>query len=80
MATQGGAGAAFCAGHSLDEMRVNHGMDYYRELFERCSHVMTGIVRLPQPGLTGSVADSRVISGQALQIHRARQRLVNGAG
>jgi len=44
-----GAGPAFCAGHDLKEMRSRPDQDYYRGLFARCSQVMMGIARLPQP-------------------------------
>ncbi|MGC9162455.1 MAG: enoyl-CoA hydratase [Thiomonas sp.] len=44
-----GAGRAFCAGHDLKEMRAQPSQDYYQALFTRCSKVMTGLMRLPQP-------------------------------
>nr|VFJ58574.1 MAG: Enoyl-CoA hydratase/carnithine racemase [Candidatus Kentron sp. FW] len=44
-----GAGAAFCAGHDLKEMRANPSRDYYEDLFGRCSRVMMRMVQLPQP-------------------------------
>lgn len=44
-----GAGKAFCAGHDLAEMSANPIVDYYRDLFERCSDVMQRIVNLPVP-------------------------------
>jgi enoyl-CoA hydratase/carnithine racemase len=44
-----GAGKAFCAGHDLAEMNANPTVDYYRDLFERCSGVMQRIVNLPVP-------------------------------
>jgi enoyl-CoA hydratase/carnithine racemase len=44
-----GAGRAFCAGHDLKEMRAEPALDYYRTLFERCSHLMLTIQRMPQP-------------------------------
>jgi enoyl-CoA hydratase/carnithine racemase len=43
------AGKAFCAGHDLKEMRAAPSLDYYRELFERCSRMMLAIQRLPVP-------------------------------
>ncbi|MBT5414668.1 MAG: enoyl-CoA hydratase [Rhodospirillaceae bacterium] len=43
------AGKAFCAGHDLKEMRAKPSREYYGELFETCSRMMTSIVRLPQP-------------------------------
>jgi enoyl-CoA hydratase/carnithine racemase len=44
-----GNGPGFCAGHDLKEMRANPGRQAYEALFEQCSRVMTGIVRLPKP-------------------------------
>ncbi|WP_250516873.1 enoyl-CoA hydratase [Caballeronia sp. INDeC2] len=43
-----GAGRAFCAGHDLKEMRAEPALDYYRELFARCSRMMLTIQRMPQ--------------------------------
>ncbi len=49
-----GAGKAFCAGHDLKEMTRGRasedgGAAYFADLFNRCSHVMQMIPRLPQP-------------------------------
>jgi len=44
-----GAGPAFCAGHDLKELRADPGRAAYEALFNRCSTVMTRIVRLPKP-------------------------------
>ncbi len=49
-----GAGNGFCAGHDLKEMtnkRQNSdgGVSYFRDLFVRCSKMMTTIRSLPQP-------------------------------
>ena len=44
-----GAGAAFCAGHDLKEMRARPDRDYYEYLFKKCSRMMLSMVRLPQP-------------------------------
>src|SRR5262249_25275943 len=44
-----GAGPAFCAGHDLKEMRARPDQSYYRELFQRCSHMMLTITQMPQP-------------------------------
>jgi enoyl-CoA hydratase/carnithine racemase len=44
-----GAGKAFCAGHDLKEMGADLRDDPVRALFERCSRVMVGLTRLPQP-------------------------------
>jgi enoyl-CoA hydratase/carnithine racemase len=41
-------GPVFCAGHDLGEM-VGRSEDVYRELFARCTRVMLGLRRLPQP-------------------------------
>ncbi|MBN36595.1 MAG: enoyl-CoA hydratase [Rhodospirillaceae bacterium] len=43
------AGPGFCAGHDLKEVRANPGRSNYESLFEQCSNLMTGIVRLPKP-------------------------------
>jgi enoyl-CoA hydratase/carnithine racemase len=42
-------GPAFCAGHDLREMRAEPTEAYYRDLFDRCTRVMTAIRSLPQP-------------------------------
>jgi len=44
-----GAGAAFCAGHDLREMRARPDQAYYRDLFGRCSRMMLTIAQMPQP-------------------------------
>ncbi len=44
-----GAGKAFCAGHDLKEMRAHPDKEYYRHLFKRCSRMMLGLTRIPQP-------------------------------
>src|SRR5215472_2262055 len=44
-----GEGKAFCAGHDLKEMRARPSLDYYRELFSRCSRMMLTLWRLPVP-------------------------------
>jgi enoyl-CoA hydratase/carnithine racemase len=49
-----GTGKAFCAGHDLKEMQAGRqaedgGRAYFADLFGRCSRVMTGLTRLPQP-------------------------------
>jgi enoyl-CoA hydratase/carnithine racemase len=44
----GSRGPVFCSGHDLTEM-VGRSELEYRELFERCSRVMLGLRRLPQP-------------------------------
>ncbi|TSE37744.1 2,3-dehydroadipyl-CoA hydratase [Tepidimonas fonticaldi] len=43
------AGKAFCAGHNLKEMRANPRLEYYQQLFARCSGMMLQIQRLPVP-------------------------------
>ncbi|VVE16466.1 enoyl-CoA hydratase [Pandoraea morbifera] len=45
----GAAGAAFCAGHDLKEMRAEPSLDYYRKLFDQCTRVMLTMQRMPQP-------------------------------
>ena len=44
-----GAGAAFCAGHDLKEMRSLASPGEVDALFARCSAVMQKLVALPQP-------------------------------
>jgi enoyl-CoA hydratase/carnithine racemase len=44
-----GAGKAFCAGHDLKEMRVNHDKCFMQELFAQCGELMLALTRLPQP-------------------------------
>lgn len=49
-----GAGKAFCAGHDLKQMQAarrqtDGGRAYYADLFARCSRVMLGLQKLPQP-------------------------------
>ena len=42
-------GSAFCAGHDLSEMEANPSAGAIRALFEKCSHLMMSLTRLPQP-------------------------------
>lgn len=42
-------GRAFCAGHDLKEMRAEPSLEYYQQLFARCTDVMLSIQRLPVP-------------------------------
>jgi enoyl-CoA hydratase/carnithine racemase len=42
-------GKAFSGGHNLKEMIARPDVDYYRELFDRCSRVMLTIQKLPVP-------------------------------
>jgi len=44
-----GAGAHFCAGHDLREMREHPAKKWQKSLFDRCSRMMLSLVRLPQP-------------------------------
>ncbi len=49
-----GEGKAFCAGHDLKEMQAGRqapdaGRAYFKDLFERCAHMMMTIRALPQP-------------------------------
>lgn len=44
-----GSGKAFCAGHDLKELRSSEDRDFHRDLFRRCSQVMLGLTRIPQP-------------------------------
>lgn len=43
------AGKAFCPGHDLKEMRAHSDKAWHKALFQRCSDVMLGLLRLPQP-------------------------------
>jgi enoyl-CoA hydratase/carnithine racemase len=42
-------GKAFCPGHNLKEMIGKPSLDYYRGLFNQCSRVMLGLLKLPVP-------------------------------
>jgi len=44
-----GAGAAFCSGHDLREMRALGSVERVHELFETCSAMMQKLTALPQP-------------------------------
>src|SRR5260370_14825447 len=44
-----GAGAAFCAGPDLRELRADQRRETYQRVFARCSELMLAIVRLPKP-------------------------------
>ncbi len=49
-----GAGKAFCAGHDLKQMTAGRqapdkGAAYFKDLFDRCAHMMQTIQALPQP-------------------------------
>ncbi|MDE4174589.1 enoyl-CoA hydratase [Phaeobacter sp. PT47_59] len=49
-----GAGKAFCAGHDIRQMTAGReaadgGKSYFQDLFARCTSVMLGLQRLPQP-------------------------------
>lgn len=49
-----GAGKAFCAGHDLKQMTAGRqnadgGKAYFKDLFDRCAHMMQSIRALPQP-------------------------------
>ena len=44
-----GNGKAFCAGHDLKEMRADSSPEAMKRLFGKCSDMMLGLTRLPQP-------------------------------
>ena len=44
-----GAGKGFCAGHDLQEMKVNNNETFLESFFEQCCVLMQAIVNLPQP-------------------------------
>jgi enoyl-CoA hydratase/carnithine racemase len=43
------SGKAFCPGHNLKEMVEQPSLAYYRQLFDQCSRMMLGILKLPVP-------------------------------
>ena len=43
------AGAAFCAGHDLREIRADPQRETYEQVFAQCSELMLTITRLPKP-------------------------------
>jgi len=74
-----GAGRAFCAGHDLRQMRATPALDYYRQLFARCTVVMQAIIRLPVPVIarvhgTATAAGCQLVASCDLAIasHAAR--------
>jgi len=44
-----GAGAHFCAGHDLREMRAHPDKAWQRALFDQCSRMMLSLTEIPQP-------------------------------
>ncbi|MEE2688202.1 MAG: enoyl-CoA hydratase [Pseudomonadota bacterium] len=42
-------GPSFCAGHDMRELVNSKSPEFYDELFHACGHMMTSIMRLPQP-------------------------------
>ena len=44
-----GAGKGFCAGHDLQEMKVNNSETFLENFFAQCCVLMQAIVNLPQP-------------------------------
>ena len=44
-----GAGKGFCAGHDLQEMKVNNDETFLENFFAQCCVLMQAIVNLPQP-------------------------------
>ena len=44
-----GAGKGFCAGHDLQEMKVNNNETFLENFFAQCCVLMQTIVNLPQP-------------------------------
>jgi enoyl-CoA hydratase/carnithine racemase len=65
-------GPAFCAGHDLKELSArrtdpDRGRAYFDATFARCAHLMTTIVRLPQPviaevGATATAAGCQLVA------------------
>ena len=44
-----GAGKGFCAGHDLQELKVNNNETFLENFFAQCCVLMQAIVNLPQP-------------------------------
>ncbi|MEE2804434.1 MAG: enoyl-CoA hydratase [Pseudomonadota bacterium] len=68
-----GAGAAFCAGHDLKEMRQTPDTGYYESLFKKCTRVMMSMVTLPQPVIakvhgTATAAGCQLVANADLAI------------
>jgi enoyl-CoA hydratase/carnithine racemase len=45
----GGAGAAFCAGHDLKELRADPSPEFYNKVFSLCGRLMQAIADFPRP-------------------------------
>ena len=46
-------GNNFCAGHDLNELKLDRSEKRFKEIFELCSQLMTRIVKLPKPVIAG---------------------------
>ena len=45
----GGAGAVFCAGHDLKELRADPSVEFYNKVFGLCGRLMQAITDFPRP-------------------------------
>jgi enoyl-CoA hydratase/carnithine racemase len=45
----GGAGAVFCAGHDLKELRADPTVEFYNKVFGLCGRLMQAITDFPRP-------------------------------
>ncbi|WP_046865300.1 enoyl-CoA hydratase [Microvirga massiliensis] len=75
-------GPAFCAGHDLKEMSAHRsepdrGRAYFSDILERCSRLMEGIVRTPQPVIA---AVEGVATAAGCQLVASCDLAVAGAG
>lgn len=73
-----GAGKAFCAGHDLRQMRANPRLDYYRQLFARCTDAMQTIIALPIPVIArvhglATAAGCQLVASCDLAVARMRR-------
>lgn len=72
------AGKAFCAGHDLRQMRANPRLDYYRQLFARCTDAMQTIIALPIPVIArvhglATAAGCQLVASCDLAVARMRR-------
>jgi enoyl-CoA hydratase/carnithine racemase len=75
-------GPAFCAGHDLKEMSAHRGEPdrgraYFSDILGRCSRLMEGIVRMPQPVIA---AVEGVATAAGCQLVASCDLAVAGAG
>lgn len=68
-----GAGAHFCAGHDLKEMRGRQDHDWYRALFGKCVTLMRRMADIPQPVIArvqgiATAAGCQLVAGADLAV------------